>query len=96
MLALVRGIITRYNYSSRERNSIMTKSNDEIQKEMKELRSDFCVYSFLIILTIAGFCLRNMIPWSWLKAIINFLFIGSVFELGRSIDKYLKLRKQLE
>ena len=33
----------------------MTKSNDEIQKEMKELRSDFCIYSFLIILTIAGF-----------------------------------------
>ncbi|MCD7131916.1 patatin family protein [Limosilactobacillus balticus] len=74
----------------------MTKSNDEIQKEMKELRSNFCVYSFLIILTIAGFCLRHTIPWSWLKAIINFLFIGSVFELGRSIDKYLKLRKQLE
>ena len=50
----------------------MTKSNDEIQKEMKELRSDFCIYSFLIILTIAGFCLRRMIPWSWLNAIVNF------------------------
>lgn len=74
----------------------MTKSNDKIQKEIKELRSDFCIYSSLIILTIAGFYLRNMIPWSWLKAIINFLFIGSVFELGRSIDKYLKLRKQLK
>lgn len=74
----------------------MTKSNDEIRKEMKELRSDFCIYSFLIILTIAGFCLRRMIPWSWLNAIVNFLFIGSVFELGRSIDKYLKLRKQLK
>ncbi|CUR41023.1 hypothetical protein LRLP16767_LR202_01083 [Limosilactobacillus reuteri] len=37
-----------------------------------------------------------MIPWSWLNAIVNFLFIGSVFELGRSIDKYLKLRKQLK
>lgn len=74
----------------------MMKSNDEIQKEMKELRSDFCIYSFLIILTIAGFCLRHMIPWSWLNAIVNFLFIGSVFELGRSIDKYLKLRKQLK
>ncbi len=72
------------------------KYNDEIQKEMKELRSDFYIYSFLIIITIAGFCLRHMIPWSWLKAIVNFLFIGSVFELGRSIDKYLKLRKQLK
>ena len=68
----------------------MTKSNDKLQKEIKELRSDFCIYSFLIILTIAGFCLRRMIPWSWLNAIVNFLFIGSVFGLGRSIDKYLK------
>lgn len=74
----------------------MTKSNDKLQKEIKELRSDFCIYSFLIILTITGFCLRNMIPWSWLNVIANFLFIGSVFELGRSIDKYLKLRKQLK
>ena len=77
-----------------EKGTIMTKSNDKIQKEIKELRSDFCIYSSLIILTIAGFCLRNMIPWSWLKAIINFLFIGSVFELGRSIDKYLKPKFQ--
>ena len=74
----------------------MTKSNDKLQKEIKELRSDFCIYSFLIILTITGFCLRNMIPWSWLNAIVNFLFIGSVFELRRLIDKYLKLRKQLK
>ena len=74
----------------------MTKSNDKLQKEIKELRSDFYIYSYLIILTIAGFCLRNMIPWSWLNAIVNFLFIGSVFGLGRSIDKYLKLRKQLK
>ena len=74
----------------------MMKYNDKIQKEIKELISDFCIYSSLIILTIAGLCLRNMIPWSWLNAIVNFLFIGSVFELGRSIDKYLKLRKQLK
>ena len=74
----------------------MMKYNDKIQKEIKELRSDFCIYSSLIILTIAGLCLRNMIPWSWLNAIVNFLFIGSVFELVRSIDKYLKLRKQLK
>ena len=74
----------------------MMKYNDKIQKEIKELRSDFCIYSSLIILTIAGLCLRNMIPLSWLNAIVNFLFIGSVFELGRSIDKYLKLRKQLK
>ena len=88
--------MTRYNYSFRERNYYDEKSNDKLQKEIKELRSDFYIYSSLIILTIAGFCLRNMIPWSWLNAIVNFLFIGSVFGLGRSIDKYLKLRTQLK
>jgi hypothetical protein len=73
----------------------MTKPDKEFQYNISQIKNDLCGYTFALFIMLGGIISGNSIPWEWLKEVIHFCFIVTLFEEIRSLYRYIKFKKQL-
>lgn len=70
----------------------MTKPHKEPHYKIK---NDLCGYTFALFIMLGGIASGDSIPWEWLKEVIHFCFIVTLFWEIDSLYRYIKLKKQL-
>ncbi|MBD5807391.1 hypothetical protein EAI26_06975 [Lactobacillus sp. 0.1XD8-4] len=73
----------------------MTKPHKDSQYNINSIKNDLCGYTFALFIMLGGIVSGDSIPWEWLKEVIHFCFIVTLFEEMCSLYRYIKLKKQL-
>lgn len=73
----------------------MTKPHKEPHYNISQIKNDLCGYTFALFIMLGGIVSGDNIPWEWLKEVIHFCFVVTLFWEIYSLYRYIKLKKRL-